>query len=64
MSKTLEGLRDKFLKWKEDFENKDLKVNLGNTKVMVCGGITKDGLSKSNADPCEVCSLRVKASSV
>ena len=63
MSETLEGLRDKFLKLKEDFESKVLKVNLGNTKVMVCGGITKDGLSKSKSYPCGVCSLRVKASS-
>ena len=31
---------------------------------MVCGGITKDGLSKSRLDPCWVCSLRAKAISV
>ena len=29
MSETIEGLRDMFLKWKEAFENKGLKVNLG-----------------------------------
>ena len=61
MSETTEGLRDKFLKWKEVFENKGLKVILGKTKVMVSGGITKDGMSKSKVDPCGVCSLRVKA---
>ena len=39
-----------------------LKVNLRKTKVMVSGGITtNDGTSKSNVDPCGVCSLRVKA---
>ena len=27
-------------------------------------GITKDGISKNKIDPCEVCSLRVKANSV
>ena len=57
VSKTIEGLRDKYLKWKEAFESKCLKVNLGKTKVMVSGGITKDGMSKSKVDPCGVCSL-------
>ena len=64
MSETIEGLRDKFLKWKEAFESKSLKVNLGKTKVKVSSGITQDGLSKSKVDPCGVCSLRVKANSV
>ena len=42
-------LSDRFLKWKA-FESKGLKVNLGKTKVMVCGGITRDDLSKSKVD--------------
>ena len=46
MSEAIKGFRNKFLKWKEDFESKDLKVNLGKTKVMVSGGITKDGMTK------------------
>ena len=29
MIETIEGLRNKFLKWKEAFESKGLKVNLG-----------------------------------
>ena len=33
MSETIEGLRNKFLKWKEAFESKCFKVNLGKTKV-------------------------------
>ena len=37
----------KDLRWTEAFENKGLKVNFGKAKIMVCGGITKDGLSKS-----------------
>ena len=41
-----------------------MKVNLGKTKVMVCKGITKDGMSKSKVDPCGVYCLRVKANSV
>ena len=28
MCETIEGLRDKFLKWKEAFESKGLKANL------------------------------------
>ena len=36
-SETMEGLREKFRKWKEAFESKKLKVNLGKTKVVVSG---------------------------
>ena len=45
MSETIEGLWDKYLKWKEAFESKGLKVKIGKTKVMVSSGITKDGMS-------------------
>ena len=48
--------------WVCMYESKGLKVNLGKSKV--CGGITKDGMSKSKVDPCRVCSFRVKANSV
>ena len=41
-----------------------MRVSLGKTKVVICDGITKDGMSKSKIDPCGACSLRVKASSV
>ena len=34
---TMEGLREKFRKWKEAFESKGLKVNLGKTKVLLSG---------------------------
>ena len=64
MSETIEGFRNKFLKWKEAFESKGLKVHHGKTKVMACDGITKDGISKSKVDSCWVCSLSVKANSV
>ena len=37
--------------------SKVLKVMFGETKVIVCGGITKDGMSESNVVPCGVCSL-------
>ena len=63
ISETIEGLRNKLLKWKKAIESKGLKVSLGKTKVMVSGGITQDGLSKSKVDPCGVGSLRAKANS-
>ena len=49
MSETNDGLRNKFLELKEAFVSKVLKVDLQKTKVVVCSGITKDGMSKS---PC------------
>ena len=64
MSETIKGLRSKFIKWQEAFESKALKVNLGKTKVMVSGGITKNGMSKRKVFLCGVCSLRAKANSV
>ena len=64
MNETIEELWNKYLKWKEAFDSKFLKVNLVKTKVMVSGRITNDGISKSNDDPCGVCCLRVKANSV
>ena len=42
-SETIEGLRNKFLKWKEAFDSKGVKVNLEKTNVMVNGEITNDG---------------------
>ena len=45
MSETIKRLMDNFLKWKEAFESKGLKVNLGKNKVMVSSVITNDGLS-------------------
>ena len=44
MSETIEGHRNKFIKWKEALESKVLNVNLGNTKVMVSSGITKNSI--------------------
>ena len=58
MSETIEGLRNKFLKWKDAFESKGLKDNRGTTSI------TKGGMSKSKVDPCKVCGLRAKANSV
>ena len=62
MSETIKGFMNKLLKWKEAFESKGLKVNLGKTKASQIS-ITKDGMSKSKVDPCGVCSLRAKVNS-
>ena len=64
MSEIIEGLKNKFLKWNNSFESKGLKVYLGKNYLMVSGGITRDGMSKSKVDQCWVCSLRVKVNSV
>ena len=64
MSETIEGLRNKFIKWKEAFEIRCLCVNLEKTKVVVSAGVTKDGLSNSKVDLCEARIMRVKAISV
>ena len=47
VSETIEGPRNKFIKWKEDFKSKGWKVNLGKSRAMVSRGFTQDGLSKS-----------------
>ena len=63
MSEKIEGLRNRFIKWKEASECKVLKVHHGKNKVMVSSGITKDGMSKSKVIPCGICSLRIKSNS-
>ena len=60
MREIMEGLRNKFLECRGDIECMGLKVNLWKTKVMLSGGITKDGMSKSNANPCGIYSLSEK----
>ena len=41
MSETIEGLRNMFLDCKKAFDSKGLKVDLGETEMMVLRGITK-----------------------
>ena len=55
ISVTIEGLMNTFIEWNEAFECKYLKVILRIMKIKMNGSIMKDGLSKSNADPCMVC---------
>ena len=51
MSKTIDGPKNKFMKWKETIDSKVLKGNLGKIKVMVSDSIIKVGLSKSKVNP-------------
>ena len=62
MSKSIENLKKKFLKWKETVESKGLKVNLKKTKVMVSGSKGED--LKSKVDPCAKCGKRMMANSM
>ena len=61
-NKTMEGLREKFWKWKMAFESKGLKVDLGKTKEVVTGAEGEVPVSKVN--PCGICGKRVMANSV
>ena len=49
MSESRENLKE-FLKWKEAFKSKGLKVNLKKTKVMMSG--SKGEVLKSKVDSC------------
>ena len=49
-SEMMEGQREKFWKWKEAFESKGLKVNLGKTKMVVSGA--EGEVTMSKVDPC------------
>ena len=52
----MENLKEKFLKWKEAFKNKELKENLKKTQVMVSS--SKDEVLKSKVDPYAKCGKR------
>ena len=49
MSETMEGLREKFWKWKEAFESKGLQINLRKTKVVLSGAEGEVSVSKVDA---------------
>ena len=51
-SEMMEGLREKFWIWKEAFESKGLKVNLGKTKVVVSGA--EGEVTVSKVDSCGI----------
>ena len=62
-SETMEGLREKFWKWKEAFESKGLKVNLRETKVELVSGAEGE-VSVSKVDPCVICEKQEMENSV
>ena len=61
-SETIEGLREKFCKWKEAFESRGLKVNLEKTEVVVSAA--EGEVTVSKIDPFGICGKRVMANSV
>ena len=52
-SEMMEGLREKFWKWKEAFESRGLTMNLRKTKVVVSGA--EGEVTVSKIDPCGIC---------
>ena len=58
----MEGLRERFQRWKEAFDSKGMKINLLKTKVMVSGSVPE--VAKSKIDPCGMCGKRVMTNSV
>ena len=62
MSETLEGLKEKFSKWKGAFQSKEFMVNLGEIKMMVSR--TEGERVESKVNPCDVCGKRTMANSM
>ena len=54
IAETLDLLMEKLKLWKDNMENKGLRVNMGKTKVMICGkGLNT--IKPSGKYPCSVC---------
>ena len=62
MGETMEDLRENFDEWREAFESKGMRVNLGKTKLMVTG--MEEEAFDSKIDPCGVCGTHVMSNSV
>ena len=62
MSESVENWKEKFLKWKEAFESKGLKVNLKKTKVILSN--SKGEVLKSKVDSWAKCAKRMMTNSV
>ena len=58
-----ETLMKKLKLWKDSMENKGLCINMGKTKVMICGK-DLDTIKRSGKYPCSVCRKRVRKNSV
>ena len=61
MGETMEELKENFDEWREAFESKEMRVNLGKTKLMV-SGMEEEALD-SKIDSCGVCGTRLKSDS-
>ena len=63
IAETLDMLMEKWKLWKDNMENKGLRVNMGKTKVMICGkGL--DTIKSSGKYPCSVCRKGVGRNSI
>ena len=63
IAKSLEECVRRLLTWKEATEEKGLRVNVGKTKIMICGtGL--DLLQSSGEFPCAVCRTGVGSNSI
>ena len=62
MGKTMEELRENFDEWREAFESKGMRANLGKTNFMANG--MENEAFDSKIDPCGVCGTRVMSNSV
>ena len=62
MGETMEELRENFNEWREAFESKGMKVNLGTTKLMVSE--MEEETLDSEIDPCGECGTRVMSNLV
>ena len=62
MGKTTKELRENFDEWRNVFESKGMRVNLGKTKLMMSG--MKEETFDSKVNPCGDCGTRVTCNSV
>ena len=62
LGETMEELRENFDEWKEAFESKEMRVNLGKTKLMM-SEMEKETF-KSKIDPCGVWGTKVTSNLV
>ena len=61
MSETIDGIKNRYRKWREVFHCRGLTVIHGRAKVMASGGITKGDSYMSNVYSCMIPSWMVKA---
>ena len=62
MRETMKEFRENSDKWRETFESKGMRVNLGKTKLMVSG--MEEETLDSKIDPCGLCGTKVMSNSV